>query len=161
MATPMGEYPRNKTGVLTARDFNVVTANGKTIGFIQKVQFDYQRNVNARYEIGLSEISYLSPASVSTNDISIDKFLYTGAVGSYSQTNPTMLSDILSQNVPVNIDIMRYAGNYPGEQPSIFLRFSECWFKTYSLSIGSDNGNYAPIIESAKLSATWVEIPIS
>jgi len=163
MSIPRGEYPRNRTGSLTGRDFNVVYLSGdksaKPIGYIQTVTFNHSRIVSPRYEIGLEEISYLSPAAISQNTLNITKFLYTGSPGGggYGQTSPNIMRSILDYNTPVDIAIVRYAGDYPGQGTMNFLSFHECWFTSYAMTIQTDSGAFTPLVETATLAFTWMD----
>lgn len=64
------------TPIVTSRNLMLATGSGDILGFIKKIDFIQSRTITSRYELGLDEISYLSPGPAGKDDkLTVERFL--------------------------------------------------------------------------------------
>jgi len=96
---------------VTPRNLMFATGGGQILGFIQKITFSQTRTVKERHELGLDEVSYLSPGSVSGNIISVSRFLLMegsllemfGSTYSISMLGGSGVAEQGNYGLPVNL----------------------------------------------------------
>jgi hypothetical protein len=132
----------------------VVKVDGTTVGAIQQLQLNQNRDMNIYEEIGTDGIVEIIPKGAAKIDLTVQRVVFDQL--HITEAFARGFVNIQAQRIPFNIQILDKMGNLDPKNTKIHV-CNNCWFKSYGTTITSSN--YL-IMENASIVCEYITTTI-
>jgi hypothetical protein len=127
-----------------------IKVDGTTVGAIQQLQLNQNRDMNVWEEIGTDGIVEIHPKGAAKIDLTVQRAVFDQL--HITEAFARGFVNIQAQRIPFNIQILDRMGSADPKNTTVHV-CNSCWFKSYGTTITSSN--YL-IMENASLVCEYI-----